>query len=389
MFVLQRRNNITSGVDNVGCDLHSTVQYSRLQIEAVKLRVKGYSETQIADALGVRYQSVHRALKAFEKVAPIIRRDMIELGKVRYWEKARIARLRTDIGADQLAKAKMKQSEFISKGYWPYAPPFGYVKQRDKIEFDLDPEKAKTVSRIFEGRIEGKSTVQLARETGLDSYAILFILKNPFYYGVVKLKDRLIPGKHPPIVSKEIWDRAQMPGDYPLRRQRKAPYGYRWVAGELRKEPEKSEQICSIFVLRSRRESLRKISKSTGLSIGLVRHIIHNAIYRGVTPEGKPMPSSFEPFVDSDLWWAANRVHNQTVKELIEDRRDRKRLDENMILTCLRRAPLSTKELLRETRLSQYRIVYLTLGLKRRGIIEKPGNKRGKWVIRETVTKAD
>jgi DNA-binding MarR family transcriptional regulator len=369
-------------VADTQCNLHERIQYSRLQVEAAKLRAKGCSEAAIADALEVDYRSVHRALKAFEKVASTIRNDIRELSKVGYWEKARIKRLKNDIGADQLERALQRQEELRNEGYWPWDPPIGYVRTGRGWELDIDPEKAESVSDMFKGRTQGKTTVQLARETGIGAEEIGFILRNPFYYGVIRWKGRIIPGKHPAIISKETWELAQPRKDYPLSTHRKAPYGYHWRTGQLEKDPE-AEKVYQVFSMRAKRESLWRISKSVGLSIGSVRHIILNPIYKGVTPDGKPMPHDFEAAVDSNLWWSANRVHNQTVKELIEERRRRKGEHENLILTCLIRNPLSRKDLATETRLSRYRVGYLTYDLKRRGLIQKSGGKRGKWHLME------
>jgi len=38
---------------------------------------------------------------------------------------------------------------------------------------------------------------------------MLFVLKNPFYYGVFKYKGELHEGKHEPIITKKLFDQAQ------------------------------------------------------------------------------------------------------------------------------------------------------------------------------------
>lgn len=376
---MHEKGNTTSDVSNTGRELRATIQYSRLQIEAVKLWMKGYSENRMADILGVTYQSIHRALKAFEKAAPVIRKDFIELSKMRYFEKKRLSRMKTDNEAlDRMKKARMRQEELINEGYWPHQPPMGY-KRKGKLELILDPKKDKIIAEIYRGWRDGEGSTELTKKAGVKRKTILHILSNPFYCGEIKWKGKTIQGKHPPIISKQDWELAQKPKDYPVRRRGYAPYGYRSIAGQLKKDPEKALQVQSIFELRAKHKRFREISKTFGLKDIVVRYIIKNPIYRGVTHDGRPMPGSFEPLVDASLWWNANSIHTPTRKEWIEAHRGRIKLDEALVLGCLHYSTLSTKEIVEKTKLSESRVVYLTQNLKHRGVIEKRGGKFGKW----------
>lgn len=379
---MHERDNITPDVSNARRELHATMRYSRLQIEAVKLWMKGHTENKIADTLGVTYQSIHRALKAFEKTAPVIRADFVELRKMRYFEKKRLSRMKTDNETlGRIKKARIRAEELTKEGYWPHQPPMGY-KRKGKLELVCDPKKDKIIAEIYRGWRDGEGTTELAEKVGVQRKTILSILRNPFYCGEIRWKGEIIQGKHPPIISKQDWELAQTPKDYPVRQRGHAPYGYRSIAGQLKKDPEKARQVQSIFELRAQHKRFREISKTLGLKDIVVRYVLRNPIYRGVTHDGRPMPSSFEPLVDARLWWSANGIRAPTRKEWIEDHRRRIKLDEALIQGYLRYSMLRTRELVEKTKLSESRVVYLTRNLRRLGVIEKRGGKNGKWRIR-------
>jgi len=41
-----------------------------------------------------------------------------------------------------------------------------------------------------------------------DNHAMIVILRNPFYTGVIRWKDKIFPDKHEGIISQEIFDKA-------------------------------------------------------------------------------------------------------------------------------------------------------------------------------------
>lgn len=380
---MQERDNVTPDVSNTKRDLHATIQYSRLQIEAAKLRVKGYSDPKIADMLGVHYQSVHRALKSFEKVGPQIVKDVSELSDVGYWQKIYTNRLKITRGGPQMQKAMRLQEQLIKDGYWPGTVPFGYVRKKGKIELELDPEKAKLVERIFAARIEGKTQVQLVKETGVSSAGHIYT--NPFYYGVIRWKGMFFPGKHPAIVSKETFESAQILKEYPISRCCRAPYGYRWVVGRLRKDPEKAEKVRQIFLLRAQGKTQVEIARRVGLNHNRVRLILSHPIYKGVSRNGAPMPPDFEPIVDANTWWVANRVHTRTFREIIEEMRARGRENRQIIKSLLARSPATNLELIKQSGLNRGQVTHATRSLKREGVIKKKGGIHGKWYLLETA----
>ena len=61
---------------------------------------------------------------------------------------------------------------------------------QDQIRFSLNKKLTLGERRITKGVIER-------------------CLSNPFYYGVIKVKDKIMEGKHPALISKELWDNCQ------------------------------------------------------------------------------------------------------------------------------------------------------------------------------------
>ncbi len=121
-------------------------------------------------------------------------------------------------------------------GLWQGLAPIGYLNAKDerkRATLILDPERAPIIKQIFEeyatGLHSGFSLLQLACKMGLvskkpnyhkesDNYQknnfinrniILNILRNPFYYGMMCIKGKLMPHIHGNIISKDLFDRVQ------------------------------------------------------------------------------------------------------------------------------------------------------------------------------------
>lgn len=110
----------------------------------------------------------------------------------------------------------------IQNGEWLGESPLGYTNERDennKSQIHPDPDRAHIIIKIFELYSTGNhSMITLAKEVksmGLKSKkgktlgvsAIETILKNPFYYGYMRVKGQLYPHKYEPLVPKELFDK--------------------------------------------------------------------------------------------------------------------------------------------------------------------------------------
>ncbi len=107
----------------------------------------------------------------------------------------------------------------LRRGEWPNQAPFGYLNINKKIE--VDKKRAKYVQKAFQlfatggygyadirkffnqNKIYNKS----GHELHLDK--VKRILTDPFYYGVMKFCGELYEGKHPPLISKKLFDKCQ------------------------------------------------------------------------------------------------------------------------------------------------------------------------------------
>ncbi|MFH1653351.1 MAG: recombinase family protein [Pseudomonadota bacterium] len=113
----------------------------------------------------------------------------------------------------------------IKNGEWIGKAPVGYINTIDpatgKKKVVPDPERAFLVKRIFQEYGQGGRSVRemagLAKQWGLKtsyggpmpSSKIHKLIQNPFYYGVMRIKGQILPAKHEPIISKELFDRCQ------------------------------------------------------------------------------------------------------------------------------------------------------------------------------------
>ena len=123
-----------------------------------------------------------------------------------------------------------------SQGKWQALAPIGYLNIKDKegkSQIIIDKERAPIIKKLFEeyatGLHSGFSLLQLANNMGLVSKqpnyhkesnnykkngflnrnTILNILRNPFYYGMMCIKGKLMPHIHGNIISKDLFDRVQ------------------------------------------------------------------------------------------------------------------------------------------------------------------------------------
>jgi DNA invertase Pin-like site-specific DNA recombinase len=129
-------------------------------------------------------------------------------------------------------------NEKVRQGHWPARAPVGYqnvVGSEGKKVIVPDPDQAPLVTKLFEWCANDGHTLteltKMAREAGLVSARtseplhrsrIHAILRNPIYMGEFDWKGARYRGAHKPLVSREVWERAQevLSGRAPRRRAR-------------------------------------------------------------------------------------------------------------------------------------------------------------------------
>jgi site-specific DNA recombinase len=135
-----------------------------------------------------------------------------------------LAKYYSDSISDNVKRAyesKIKRGEWIGKA------PVGYINSQDKSGgkniIEPDPARALFISRMFEMYGTGDYSVKAVRAemrkvglTGnskdpkpLSSGMIYSVLKNPFYYGHMRIKGELYPHRYQPLISKALFDRCQ------------------------------------------------------------------------------------------------------------------------------------------------------------------------------------
>ena len=111
-----------------------------------------------------------------------------------------------------------------------------------------DSIRAPYIKKIFEMRLDGQSFRSIAkqmREDGLSSNTkhpkpvgqsiIENILKNPFYYGVMRYDGKLYPHKYEPIISKQTFDAVQCVNDQRNNQKTKTDTRYKFTFNGLLK----------------------------------------------------------------------------------------------------------------------------------------------------------
>lgn len=125
------------------------------------------------------------------------------------------------------AEVKKGLGERAKQGLWVGPVPFGYIKGEDG-NLQVVEEEAEVLSRVFEMYAAGTYTDDMiARHLNQSGHKprsnrrdrnerdyiwtrdlARNLLRNAFYLGKVKHKGELLPGKHPAIVTQELFDTA-------------------------------------------------------------------------------------------------------------------------------------------------------------------------------------
>ncbi len=109
--------------------------------------------------------------------------------------------------------------EKVKQGYWPLEAPIGYRNDRNTRTVEIDDEKCFFVRQAFEMYATGNNSIRTIARKLFDmgfrnkndnrvwGNGVETILKNPFYYGTMRYKGNLYPGKHKPLISKDLFDK--------------------------------------------------------------------------------------------------------------------------------------------------------------------------------------
>ena len=114
---------------------------------------------------------------------------------------------------------KRSQEHKLKNGEYPGNAPFGYkniTKEDGKKDIIPDPINTQIVKKIFEWYASGVYTMneirdKLKYEVNCKVYKskIDYVLNQPFYYGMIRYKNKLYPHKYTPIITKDMFDMVQ------------------------------------------------------------------------------------------------------------------------------------------------------------------------------------
>ena len=109
----------------------------------------------------------------------------------------------------------------LKNGLWPQMAPLGYLNDKNTKNISIDKMKARLIKKTFElyatGKYPLRELCKIINDLGLigrrnktlsiSNYQ--HILKNPFYYGVMRYNNELYEGNHEPIIPKKLFDDVQ------------------------------------------------------------------------------------------------------------------------------------------------------------------------------------
>lgn len=107
----------------------------------------------------------------------------------------------------QFREAKQRA---VGRGVWPMPiVPAGYRRGEDR-RLEPDPERAPLIVRAFEMRAGGASWAPIAELLGKGLTGARKVIINRVYLGEINLGEWRNPAAHPPLVSRELWEAAQI-----------------------------------------------------------------------------------------------------------------------------------------------------------------------------------
>ncbi len=111
--------------------------------------------------------------------------------------------------------------EKVRNGIFPSHAPIGYLNDKINKTIIIDPEKGKIIEQLFllyskgiytfdsMSRFLFQNNIRSLYGNPIHKNCIKAILSNPFYYGHFKYAGEVHEGKHPPLISKKLWDKVQ------------------------------------------------------------------------------------------------------------------------------------------------------------------------------------
>ena len=110
----------------------------------------------------------------------------------------------------------------VEQGGFPGTARIGYLNNKTTAEIEVDPVQGPIVKKLWElygtGNYNVPQIEKIAHEMGLryksspktlSIQSLYTMFRNPLYHGVVRWNGMEKPGKHEPLITKDLFDRAQ------------------------------------------------------------------------------------------------------------------------------------------------------------------------------------
>ncbi len=182
------------------------VKVDRLSRNIFDVRVSTLYEKALKDEVELHFvsegQVINSKLSAGDKF-----NFSVKLGLAKYY---------SDVISDNV---KQVQQQLLRKGVWPGKAPYGYkniTREDGRKDIVTDDFESKIVKKIFEWYSSGAFSMREIRRKLREDYKLNFsmgkldgILKNPFYYGMMRFKGKLYPHRYEPIISRYLYEKVQ------------------------------------------------------------------------------------------------------------------------------------------------------------------------------------
>ena len=151
----------------------------------------------------------------------VINNQMSAVEKFQFGMSLGLAKYYSDAISDNVKRAyeqKLRNGEWIGKA------PLGYKNidlENGTKSIIFDEDRAFLIKELFElyasGKYSMKGLSKVMQEKGLTNHRtntpiatsqVEQVLKNPFYYGIMKIKDRTYPHKYEPLISLNLFNKA-------------------------------------------------------------------------------------------------------------------------------------------------------------------------------------
>jgi len=195
-FILEQQEKVA-----VCCD-----KVDRISRNIFDTRISKLYEKALCDEIELHFASegqvINSRISAVEKF-----QFSISLGLAKYY---------SDAISDNVRRAHEQK---LRKGEWLSKAPMGYkniTNEQGNTDIIVDEKTSHIVIKAFELYATGAYSMELLSKKLNDEHGCSFhkgnlskVLKNPFYYGIMKVKGQLYPHRYPPLITQDLFNQAQ------------------------------------------------------------------------------------------------------------------------------------------------------------------------------------